>query len=139
MSKLFDFKLITPEEIVYEGQAEEVILPTTTGEIGVLADHEPLVTILTAGEIRIKKDDHTELALASLGGFAEIGPDLVKVLSDSAVASDKIDALAADEAKKKAEQILEQSQDDIELAEASASLEKALLHIKIANRKKRHH
>lgn len=138
MSKLFDFKLISPDEILYEGKASEVILPTKTGEIGVLAGHEDLVTILDAGEILIKTEQGEEMTLASLGGYAEISPTEVKVLSDSAVRSEKIDALAAEEAKKKAEQVLAQSQNDIELAEASAALEKALLHIKIANRKKRH-
>jgi F-type H+-transporting ATPase subunit epsilon len=138
MPKLFDFKLITPEETVYEGKSAEVILPTETGEIGVLAGHENLVTILVPGEIRIKKDDNSELVLASLGGFVEIGPELVRVLSDSAVHSDQIDAIAAEQAKQKAEQILAQSKDDTEIAEASAELQKALLHIKIAQRKKRH-
>jgi F-type H+-transporting ATPase subunit epsilon len=138
MPKLFDFKLITPEETVYEGKSAEVILPTETGEIGVLAGHENLVTILVPGEIRIKKDDNSELILASLGGFVEIGPELVRVLSDSAVHSDQIDAIAAEQAKQKAEAILAKSSDDIEIAEASAELQKALLHIKIAQRKKRH-
>ncbi|MBM2820293.1 MAG: atpC [Candidatus Berkelbacteria bacterium] len=136
--KLFDFKLITPEETVYEGKIEEVILPTSTGEIAVLAGHEPLVTILSPGEIRIETGTLC-LPMASLGGFAEIGPDFVRVLSDSAIATDKIDAISAENAKKNAEAILEKATDDMEVAEASASLEKALLHIKIANRKRKHH
>lgn len=135
--KVFDFKLITPEETVYEGKAEEVILPTKMGEIGVLAGHENLVAILVPGEIRIKTEDK-ELVLASLSGFAQIGPESVSVLADSAVHSDKIDAIAAEEAKQKAEQILSSSHDAVEIAEASAALEKALLHIKISQRKKRH-
>lgn len=137
MSKLFDFKLITPEETIFEGKAHEVLLPTLNGEIGVLADHEPLVTILVPGEIRIK-DEKEEIHLASMGGFVEISNDLVKVLSDSAVRSDKIDAIAAEGAKNKAKQKLENAKDDIEVAEASIALEKALLHLKIANRRKKH-
>jgi len=136
--KTFDFKLITPEETLYEGKAEEVILPTSTGEIGVLAGHEPLVTILVPGEVHIKTGEK-ELTIASCGGFAEIGPKEVKVMSDSAIMCEEIDAIAAEEAKQKAEQILTQSQNDIEIAKASAALEKALLHIRIAGRKKRHH
>lgn len=138
MSKTFNLKLITPEETVYEGEAIEVILPTQMGEIGILADHEPLVALLIPGEIRVKTE-REEFSLASLGGFVEIASNLVKILSDSAIRSEKIDALAAEEAKKKAEQLLLQAKDDIEIAEASATLEKALLHIKIANRKRRHH
>lgn len=136
--KLFDFKLITPEETIYEGKAHEVLLPTTLGEIGILADHEPLVAIMEPGEIKIKTEKE-EIHLASLGGFIEINDNLVKVLSDSAIRSEHIDAIAAEEAKNKARQKLENAEDDIEVAEASAMLEKALLHIKIANRKKRHH
>jgi len=136
--KSFNFKLISPEETLYDGEATEVILPTKLGEIAVLADHEPLVAILVPGEIRIKTEKE-ELSLASLGGYVEIRPGQVQVLSDSAVRSEKIDEIAAAEARKKAEQVLAQSQSDIEIAEASAALEKALLHIKIAQRKKRHH
>lgn len=135
--KLFDFKLITPEETIFEGKAQEVLLPTLNGEIGVLSGHEPLVTILSPGEIKIKGETE-EIHLASMGGFVEINNDVVKVLSDSAIRSDKIDAIAAEEAHQKAKQKLENAQDDIEVAEASAALEKSLLHLKIA-RKKRHH
>ncbi len=135
--KNFTLQLITPDETLFDGEASEVILPTSTGEIGVLPGHENLVTILVPGEIRVKTVNE-EFSLASLGGFAEIGPKNVKILSDSAVRSEKIDAIAAEEAKKKAEQLLQTSKDDIEIAEAQASLEKALLHIRIANRKRKH-
>lgn len=135
--KTFDFKLITPESIIFEGQAHEVILPTQNGQIGVLPDHEPLVTILTPGEIFIKNEDGT-IHLASMGGFVEINNNSVKVLSDSAIRSDEIDAIAAEEAKIKAEQALEKAVDDTEVASASAALEKSLLHLKVV-RKKHHH
>ncbi|AKM82276.1 TPA: ATP synthase F1 subunit epsilon [Candidatus Berkelbacteria bacterium] len=140
--KLFDFKLITPEETIYEGKAHEVLLPTLNGEIGILAGHEPLVTILSPGEIIIRqlaeKGESEEIHLASMGGFVEINNDVVKVLSDSAVRSERIDEIAAEEAKNKAKQKLENAEDDIEVAEASAALEKALLHLKIANRQRKH-
>lgn len=135
--KLFDFKLITPEETIFEGKAQEVLLPTLNGEIGVLAGHESLVTILSPGEILIKGETE-EIHLVSMGGFVEINNDLVKVLSDSAVRSERIDAVAAEVAKNKAKQKLEDAKDDIEIAEASAMLEKSLLHLKIAH-KKHHH
>lgn len=135
--KQFKLSIITPEATIYDNFVNEVVLPTKMGEIGVLAGHENLVTILEPGEICIKKEDeNTEIA--TLGGFVEIANGNVKVLSDSAVRSEAIDAIKAEEAKRKAEQILQNAQDDIEIADASASLEKALLHIKIANRKKRH-
>lgn len=135
--KTFDFKLITPESIIFEGQTQEVILPTQNGQIGVLPDHEPLVTILTPGEIFIKNGTET-IHLASMGGFVEINNNVVKVLSDSAIRSEEIDAIAAEEAKIKAEQALENAIDDTEIANASAALEKSLLHLKII-RKKHHH
>lgn len=134
--KLFDFKLITPEETIFEGKVSEVMLPTLNGEIGILSDHEPLVTVLSPGEIKIKGEDDT-IHLASMGGFVEINNNSVKVLSDSAIRSEKIDAIAAEEAKQRAQQKLEKAEDDIEVAEASAALEKALLHLKIS--RKKHH
>ena len=137
MSKTFDFKLITPESIIFEGQAHEVILPTQNGQIGVLPDHEPLVTILKPGEIFIRNTTET-IHLASMGGFVEINNNVVKVLSDSAIRSEEIDALAAEEAKIKAQQALAKAVDDTEVANASAALEKSLLHLKVV-RKKHHH
>lgn len=137
MNKTFDFKLITPESIIFEGQANEVILPTQNGQIGVFANHEPLITLLKPGEIFIKNDTET-IHLASMGGFVEINNNVVKVLSDSAIRSEEIDAMAAEAAKAKAEQALEKAVDDAEVANASAALEKSLLHLKVV-RKKHHH
>ena len=134
---VFDFKLITPESIIFEGQAHEVILPTQNGQIGVLPDHEPLVTILTPGEIFIKNGAEI-IHLASMGGFVEINNNAVKVLSDSAIRSEEIDALAAEEAKIKAQQALAKAVDDTEVANASAALEKSLLHLKVSRKKHRH-
>lgn len=135
--KLFDFKLITPEETIFEGKTREVLLPTLDGKIGVLAGHVPLITILKPGEITIKSENE-DIQLVSMGGFVEVHNDVVKVLSDSAIRSEHIDEIAAEAARVKAKQILENSQDDKEIAEASAALEKSLLHLKIARKKHRH-
>ena len=134
--KTFDFKLITPEKVLFEGQASEVILPTQNGQIGVLPNHEPLVTLSVPGEIEIKNDGET-IHLVSMGGFVEINNNSVKVLSDSAIRSEEIDAIAAEDAKVKAEQALKDAIDDTEVAAASAALEKSLLHLRIV--RKRHH
>lgn len=136
--KQFNFKLVTPDKIVFDEKVSETIIPTPNGKIGVLAGHEPLVTLLAPGEIEIKNEKET-IHLASMGGFATINQNQVTVLSDSAVRSEEIDALAAEEAKVKAEQAMQKAHNDIEIAEATSSLEKALLHLKIANRKHKHH
>jgi F-type H+-transporting ATPase subunit epsilon len=95
-----------------------------------------LITLLVPGEIEIKNDSEI-IHLASMGGFVEIDNNAVKILSDSAVRSDEIDAIAAEEAKVKAEQALKDAQNDTEIASASAALEKSLLHLRVA--RKRHH
>jgi F-type H+-transporting ATPase subunit epsilon len=135
MSKEFNLKLITPEGIVYEDNIEEITLPTQEGEITVLKSHTPLVTLISPGEIIIK-DDKKHHYLATEGGVAFISQGEVKILSDSAESADSLNESIIEEARKRAEHTMAETQDKEEFANAQALLEKQLAKLKVLKRRK---
>ena len=96
-ARTFDLSLVTPEGAAYEGEAEMLIVPGVSGEIGVLARHAPLVAMLKAGEIRIKASGNWQAFAAGPGYFK----DRALVLVDDAVRAEEIDV---EEARREAEE-----------------------------------
>jgi F-type H+-transporting ATPase subunit epsilon len=99
-------RVIAPDKTVWDGTAEEVILPSTTGQLGILSGHASLLTALDTAVMRIKagKDKWTPIAL--MGGFAEVENDEVTVLVNGAELGDKIDREQAKTAFAEAERKL---------------------------------
>ena len=94
----FHFDLVSPEELVFSGEVEHVVVPGTEGEFGVLAGHAPLVAMLKPGILRILGAN--ELRILVVGGFAEVSPEGLTVLADRAVPVEEIDpAVIAGEIK----------------------------------------
>src|SRR6266576_1456748 len=100
-------QVVTPEKIILDTQADEVILPTITGEIAVLPQHVPLLTQLAPGELVIKAGNSTE-HLVVVGGFLEVSPTTVTVLADYAVHGKDISAVKAQEAVDRAEKAMKE-------------------------------
>ena len=98
-------KVLAPNQNVFEGEAEEVILPSTTGQLGVLPGHISLVTAIDIGVLRFRSNSKW-VSIALMGGFAEIESDEVTVLVNSAEIGSQIDSQNAEEALKKAEEKL---------------------------------
>src|SRR6185369_17310492 len=98
-------EIVTPEARVYTDTIDSVVIPTTSGEIGVLPGHVPLLTQIEHGELRVTKNGQTH-RLAVGGGFVEIEADRVHVLAEQAITEEKIDESAVEEAMKRAEQQL---------------------------------
>jgi F-type H+-transporting ATPase subunit epsilon len=96
-------EIVTPEARVYSDTIDTVVIPTTTGEVGILPGHIPLLTEIEHGELRVTKGGVT-LNLAVSGGFAQIANDKVSVLAEHAITEDKIDETAVEAALKRAEQ-----------------------------------
>tara|TARA_Y100001970_G_C14158749_1_gene817218 strand:- start:1029 stop:1433 length:405 start_codon:yes stop_codon:yes gene_type:complete len=94
-------KVLAPNQNVFEGDAEEVILPSTTGLLGILPGHISLVTAIDVGVLRLRINSKW-VSIALMGGFAEIESDEVTVLVNSAEIGSKIDQKAAEEALSKA-------------------------------------
>lgn len=103
-------EIVTPENRAYSNTVEGVVVPTTTGEIGVLPGHIPLLTQVAPGELRVTRDGKTE-NLAVGRGFAQISADKVSVLAESAIEEEKIDEQAVEAAMKRAQEALAGKED----------------------------
>ncbi len=103
-------EIVTPEARVYSDTIDTVVIPTTSGEVGILPGHIPLLTQIQHGELRVTKSGVTTL-LAVSGGFAEIEGDRVHVLAEHAITEEKIDEHAVEAAMKRAEDELKAAKD----------------------------
>jgi F-type H+-transporting ATPase subunit epsilon len=85
----FHFDLVSPEQLVFSGEVEHVVVPGTEGEFGVLAGHAPLIAMLKPGILKILGPNEQRILV--VGGFAEVGPEGLTVLADRAVPVDEVD------------------------------------------------
>ena len=133
-----NLQIITPEKIAYEGEVEQVTLPTKDGEITVLANHIPLISTMKHGELTIKNGNE-EIQMAVCNGFVEVKKNRITIMTDIAERSEDIDGLRAQKAKERAEESLKEKDrmSDIAFADVTAAMERSLARIKVARRKKR--
>jgi len=103
-------KVLAPNQNVFEGEAEEVILPSTTGQLGVLPGHISLVTAIDIGVLRLRNNSEW-VSIALMGGFAEIESDEVTVLVNSAEIGSQINQQNAEKALNKAKEALNKFSD----------------------------
>lgn len=101
-------RVISPDKTVWDSQAEEVILPSTTGQLGILSEHAPLLTALDVGVMRVRADKDW-VAIALMGGFAEVEQNEVTILVNGAEQGDKINLEEARKAYSEAETRLNSS------------------------------
>lgn len=112
-------RVIAPDKTVWDSEAEEVILPSTTGQLGILAGHAPLLTALDVGVMRVRSDKEW-VPIALMGGFAEVDRDEVIILVNGAERGDAIDLATAKAAYEEAEARLNQVSDDDKMATIQA-------------------
>jgi F-type H+-transporting ATPase subunit epsilon len=129
-------EIVTPDGKIFEGDVDSVLLPGAEGEMGVLPQHEPLITELNAGELHIVQQGKTQV-LAIGEGFAEITGQSVGVITDGAVQDQDIDEQAAEAAVKRAEELLKSAnlQGD-ELEATQAALARSLVQIQVKRRRR---
>lgn len=133
------FSIVTPEGVVYEDDIQKVTIPTTAGEITVLADHAPMVSVLKAGEMFVHKNDNV-VALSISTGMIEIRPTgEVIVLADTAERAERIDVERAEEARKRAEALLKEASNmaDVDFARIQAQIEKEMARISVGKKYKK--
>jgi F-type H+-transporting ATPase subunit epsilon len=123
-----DVALVSPERILFTGEADMVICRTTDGEIAFLTGHAPFVGALGIGTVRIKLADGHEEKAAVHGGFVEVRDNRVSILSDVAELPDQIDVERARRAKDEAEKKLMQGDD----VECEAQLRRAHVRLEVA-------
>jgi F-type H+-transporting ATPase subunit epsilon len=124
-------ELVSPEKILYEGEADQVVCRPTGGEIAFLPGHQPFVGALVTYPVRILLPGSGEVVAAVHGGFVEVRDDRVTILSDVAELPDQIDVVRAQTAKEQAERDLATDADD---PEASAALARADLRLEVAGK-----
>jgi len=128
-------KVITPRKIVIDKQVNSVTVPSADGEITILPHHVHLFSLLIEGIVKIKKDDNED-ALAIGGGYLETNGETVTVLVSRAYGQDEIDRDLTDKAVEQAKQILSQSKDDNEKAEAMSILRRSVIDSKLLKRRR---
>ena len=130
-------EIVTPERLAYSDDVDMVLVPGVDGELGILPHHTPLVSLLGVGELKIRKDGHEEV-FAIVGGFLQVRPDKVVVMAETASLASEIDLEKAQEARKEAQRALESGfSEGSDLSTARASLQHALLHVRVAERHRR--
>jgi F-type H+-transporting ATPase subunit epsilon len=127
-------EIVTPERRTFEGDVDEVIVPGSEGELGILPHHAPLISLLGQGILRLKRGDQEE-EFAIFGGFLQVRPDRVMVLAEMADLASEIDLERAERARREAERVLEGGfVEPADLASARAALQRALIRIRLAER-----
>ncbi len=118
--------VVSAETLIFSGEAKFVALPGESGELGILPKHTPLITRIKPGAVRIEKADGTEEFVFVAGGILEVQPNVVTVLADTAIRGKDLDEAKAEEAKKRAEEVLRNKDASMDYAVAQAELVSAV-------------
>jgi F-type H+-transporting ATPase subunit epsilon len=115
--------VVSAEESIYSGDAKFVVLPGIAGELGIYPRHAPLITQIKAGTVRIKLPGKTDEVMVYVqGGFLEVQPDHINVLSDTAIRAADLDEAKVLEAKRIAEESLRARTEKQDIASVEAEL-----------------
>ena len=134
MADTFQLEIVTPEKKVVDTAAEEIQIPGKNGYLGVLPGHAPLITELAVGEITYRAAAKQE-RLAVAWGFAEVLPDKVTILAETAERPSEIDAERARQAKARAEQRLTSGDPSVDVERSLNALHKAETRLEVAEAK----
>ncbi len=118
--------VVSAESSIFSGEAKFVALPGEAGELGIMPKHTPLITRIKPGAVRIEKADGTEEFVFVAGGILEVQPNVVTVLADTAIRGHDLDEAKATEAKKRAEEAMQNKDALIDYAAAQAELASAV-------------
>ena len=134
--KTIKFEVVTPEKIVLKKQILQVTVPTEDGEITVLPEHIPLISILKPGVVEIKLEDGELEVMAVSGGFLEVMRNKIVILADTAERAEDLDEARIEEAKKRAEESKRNiaNKDEIQFTNIAIQLDKELARLKALSR-----
>ena len=122
MANTFHVDVVSAESNIFSGEAEFVVLPGESGELGIYPRHTPLITRIKPGAVRIQKPGGEEEFVFVAGGVLEVQPKRVTVLADTAIRGHDLDEARATEAIKRAEEAKAKAQDKQEIASVEAEL-----------------
>lgn len=126
-----NLKVVTPDKLFFEGEIDMLVARTIEGDVGILLNHSPLVTILDIGRLVIKNGDERKVA-ACAGGYIDVRNNNITVVSDACEWEDEIDINRAERAKERASKKLEDK--DTDTFKAELALKKAINRINIGNK-----
>lgn len=131
--------IVTQERSVFSGEVQYVSLPGSEGRMGILPNHASMLTTLGFGEVVVRNVEGNEEYFAIGGGFAEVQPEKIVVLADSAEQADEIDIDRAQQARERAEKYMAEGvpEDPERYAQIRASLQRAQIRIDVARRRRR--
>ena len=130
-----NLSILTPESQIYSGEADEILVPTVNGEIGILPNHVSLLTQIMPGELRVKNGGKTN-SFAIMGGYLEVANNTVNVLGDYAIRAEDIEVAKAEQAKARAEKAKQEKVSQEDLAVINSELRRSLLELKVARRRR---
>lgn len=137
-----NFELVSLDGIKFKAQAYSVVLPTAAGQITILPDHEPLLSVVVPGIITIRRTrtdpDHHLEHYATYGGVLEVTKDGARVLVDEATHSDEVSEAEAQKAHDAALKLRSQAKTQVELDKAQALVDRSVIRLDVARLKRRH-
>lgn len=140
---MLHLQLVTLSGIKFEGDVYEVVLPTLDGEIGILQNHMPLISVATAGAVVVKKNrtdtDSQREFFAISGGVIEIEHNQLKVIVDEADHADNIIEAEAEAAHERAQAMKAEAKDQVSLEHAQQIVDRTAARLDVAKLKRRHH
>jgi F-type H+-transporting ATPase subunit epsilon len=134
MADSFQLEVVTPEKMVVKEAVEEAQIPGKNGYLGILAGHAPLITELAVGEITYRSGGATNY-LSVAWGFAEVLPDKVTILAETAERPDQIDVQRAQAAKERALEHLKTGKTEADFTRAENELQRAETRLQVAGKK----
>ncbi|HBF51309.1 F0F1 ATP synthase subunit epsilon [Massilia sp. IC2-278] len=126
MANIFHVDVVSAEEQIFSGEATFVALPGEAGELGIYPKHTPLITRIRPGAVRIQTTAGNEEFVFVAGGILEVQPNGVTVLADTAIRGGDLDEAKAQEAKRQAEELMQNQDSQIDYAKAQAELAAAI-------------
>ena len=122
---MISISFISQEKTLFEGQAKMVVMDGQEGQLGIVKGHSPLLAVVKPGPVRMITDDGEEVFFTN-GGFAEVQPESITILVDSAERADDLDEAKIIKAKEEAEKLLKDKKDEKDFAEVATQLSQSL-------------
>lgn len=136
------FQLVALSGTKFDDDVYEVVLPTLDGEIGIMQDHMPLVSVASNGVIMVRRDakdsDSQREFFATNGGVVEVSGNKLRVLVDEADAADDISEAEAEAAVERAKKMVSEAKDQVSLERAQQLVDRSAVRLQVAGLKRRH-
>ncbi len=125
---------VSQDHMVFSGDVNEILAPGIEGELGILPRHAPMITVLSPGEVQVKREGQEDLFFAVSGGWMEVLPNQVTILARTAERSDEIDVQRAEAARARAEELLAQGVTREERSGLEMQLRRSQIRLRVGRR-----